>query len=180
MCGWPAVCLLPWPALDRLAKFAHGCSPLPSPVPRYGCLPFFLAESAVELPWLMAKTLCFSVIVYFGIGFISSAAKFWFFTLALTLIYLMFTYFGEQPPCVASCWSWIKGSAPASAHQSTSPHPWPPPTPTPALPPLLQACCWCTSPPAWSSQTRPLPSPSWCARCHGQTPQHSSMFTCSV
>lgn len=41
--------------------------PLALPLPdRYGCLPYFLAESAVELPWVAAKTLLFAVIVYFG------------------------------------------------------------------------------------------------------------------
>jgi len=29
-------------------------------------VPFFLAETAVELPWLAAETLLFAVIAYFG------------------------------------------------------------------------------------------------------------------
>lgn len=72
MCGWPAVCLLPlaspWPAGWPDGPDLHTADPLPSPIPRYGCLPFFLAESVVELPWLAAKTLIFSVVVYFGCG----------------------------------------------------------------------------------------------------------------
>lgn len=32
----------------------------------YGCVPFFLAETVVELPWVAVKTALFCVISYFG------------------------------------------------------------------------------------------------------------------
>ena len=153
------------PALPLPPSLPAGlAASLPGPQPatlaaavacRYGCVPFFIAESVVELPWLALNTLLFAVITYWGcgagegkpgsrprqgwgmgaaphvpvggapamprslaychpprlrpcthtplplrlpspsIGFIADAFKFWFFTLTLFLVFVMYTYFGE-------------------------------------------------------------------------------------
>ncbi len=41
----------------------------------YGVFPYWVAEFVAELPWVAAKSLLYSVIVYFSIGFISDPGK---------------------------------------------------------------------------------------------------------
>ena len=48
--------------------------------------PQMLASAAVELPYLLAQTLLFSVPVYWAVGYENSAAKFGFFFLVLSLV----------------------------------------------------------------------------------------------
>ena len=47
----------------------------------YGVLPYSMAEILIEVPYITVMCLVYSVIVYFWIGFIADAAKFFYFFL---------------------------------------------------------------------------------------------------
>ncbi|KAK9815874.1 hypothetical protein WJX72_011087 [[Myrmecia] bisecta] len=61
----------------------------------YAVLPFSLAEATVEIPYLAVQTILFSVIVYWLMGFPSSASNFFFFLLVVFLNNACFTFVGE-------------------------------------------------------------------------------------
>lgn len=60
----------------------------------YGVFPWATALVDVELPWVTAQTLIYSIIVYFMISFELDAGKFFIFWLTIWLASLVYTYLG--------------------------------------------------------------------------------------
>ncbi|KAL4428984.1 hypothetical protein ABPG77_006023, partial [Micractinium sp. CCAP 211/92] len=60
----------------------------------YGALPYWFAEYGAEVVWLVAIAFLYSIIVYFSIGFITDAGKFFWFTMQIFLNLSVFVAFG--------------------------------------------------------------------------------------
>lgn len=60
----------------------------------YAVSPYTLGQSVAELPYLTVQVVIYSIIVYFMIGFETSAKKFFEFFLIQWLTLNVFTYFG--------------------------------------------------------------------------------------
>ncbi|KAL4420059.1 hypothetical protein ABPG77_007498, partial [Micractinium sp. CCAP 211/92] len=60
----------------------------------YAVLPYWFAEYGAEVVWLAAMALLYAIIVYFSIGFISDAAKFFWFAMQIFLNLSVFVAFG--------------------------------------------------------------------------------------
>lgn len=62
----------------------------------YSCSAFSLSEALVELPYLLAQSLAYSLLVYWMIGFEANAGKFFWFLAVMFVTLGYFTYFGQM------------------------------------------------------------------------------------
>ncbi|KAL4433696.1 hypothetical protein ABPG75_000137 [Micractinium tetrahymenae] len=60
----------------------------------YSVLPFWAAELLAEVPFVVANSMIYSIIVYFSVGFIADASKFFFFWLMVMLSMFALLSFG--------------------------------------------------------------------------------------
>ncbi|KAI3429335.1 hypothetical protein D9Q98_005430 [Chlorella vulgaris] len=60
----------------------------------YGVFSYWSSEFVAEVPWLVLFSIIYSVILYFSIGFINDAGKFFFYFLIMLLNLMSFTAFG--------------------------------------------------------------------------------------
>ncbi|PRW60703.1 Pleiotropic drug resistance 1 [Chlorella sorokiniana] len=60
----------------------------------YGMVPYWAAEQLAEVPWIIMLATVYSLIVYWGMGFIADAGKFFLFWLFLILALFQFLFLG--------------------------------------------------------------------------------------
>ncbi|MCO5560583.1 hypothetical protein L7F22_014198 [Adiantum nelumboides] len=65
----------------------------------YSALPYALAQTAIEIPYVLLQTILYTLIVYSMLGFQWTAAKFLWFIFFMFLSFLYFAYYGMM--CVA-------------------------------------------------------------------------------
>lgn len=68
----------------------------------YSVIPYSIASSFVEFPYLLVQTAVFSPIVFFLVGFTNEGGwEFWYFTLMIFLMVTMYTFLGQLLACAS-------------------------------------------------------------------------------